>query len=180
LHRQITATDFSSRVHEAAERKNNMSLSPVQAVGQVSNDQLQSSSPTGLQALTPSDFINLMVTELQNQDPTQPESSDQLLSQMSEIGQLQSSDTLQTTLTGLAQQNQIGAASSLIGKAVAGLDANSNSTSGIVSSVNVASSGVTLSLSNGGSMTLANVTSIAPAPTTDTGASTTSTTPAAN
>jgi flagellar basal-body rod modification protein FlgD len=139
-----------------------MSIASVQSTGQVSTDQLRSSSPTGMQALTPSDFINLMVTELQNQDPTQPESSDQLLSQMSQIGQLQSSDTLQTTLTGLAQQNQIGAASSLIGKAVSGLDASSNSTSGIVSSVNVASTGVTLSLDNGGTLPLSSVTSIAP------------------
>src|SRR5271170_6860770 len=135
-----------------------MSVASVQSTGQVSNDQLQSA--TGMQALTPSDFINLMVTELQNQDPTQPESSDQLLSQMSQIGQLQSSDTLQTTLTGLAQQNQIGAASSLIGKAVAGLDSGNNLTSGVVSSVNVASTGVTLGLSNDDSLALASVTSI--------------------
>ena len=55
-------------------------------------------------SLTPNDFINLMVTELQNQDPTQPESSDALLSQMSEIGQLQSSDSLQSTLSGLCSR----------------------------------------------------------------------------
>ena len=83
---------------------------------------------------------------------------------MSQIGQLQSSDTLQSTLSGLAQQNQIGAASSLIGKSVQGLDASSNSVNGIVSSVNVASSGVTLELDNGGSLSLSNVTSIAPRP----------------
>ena len=115
--------------------------------------------------------------ELERQLSTRAEQSTRL---ESEIGQLQSSDTLQTTLTGLAQQNQIGAASSLIGKAVAGLDANNNSTSGVVSSVNVASAGVTLGLSNGDSLSLASVTSIAPASTTDTGASTTATTPAAN
>jgi flagellar basal-body rod modification protein FlgD len=141
-----------------------MSVAPVQSTGQLSTDQLQSA--TGLQALTPSDFINLMVTELQNQDPTQPESSDQLLSQMSQIGQLQSSDTLQTTLSGLAQQNQIGAASSLIGKAVQGLDTANNLTSGVVSSVSVASTGVTLQLDNGQSLSLSSVTSIAPASAT--------------
>jgi len=128
-------------------------------------------------SLTPNDFINLMVTELQNQDPTQPESSDELLSQMSEIGQLQSSDSLQSTLTGLAQQNQIGAASSLIGKSVQGLDANSNSVSGTVSSVNVASSGVTLELDNGSSVSLSNLTSIAPASSSAASTTTGSTSP---
>jgi flagellar basal-body rod modification protein FlgD len=148
-----------------------MTTTSVQSTGQVSTDQLQ--SPTGMASLTPNDFINLMVTELQNQDPTQPESSDALLSQMSEIGQLQSSDSLQTTLSGLAQQNQIGAASSLIGKSVQGLDASSNAVSGIVSSVNVASTGVTLELANGSSVSLTNVTSIAPASTNGTSTTTT-------
>ena len=64
------------------------------------------------------DFIKMMITQLQNQDPLQPTGSDQLLSQMSQIGQMQSASSLQTTLQGLAQQNQIGAASSLIGKTV--------------------------------------------------------------
>jgi flagellar basal-body rod modification protein FlgD len=163
--------EISSGVPPAAERNSNMSIATVQPTGQVSNDQLKNSSSTGLQSLTPSDFISLMVTELQNQDPTQPESSDQLLSQMSQIGQLQSSDTLQSTLTGLAQQNQIGAASSLIGKAIQGLDSSNNSTSGVVSSVSVASTGVTLSLSNGSTVPLSGVTNIAPVSTT--GSSTT-------
>jgi len=152
-----------------------MTTTSVQSTGQVSTDQLQ--SPTGMASLTPNDFINLMVTELQNQDPTQPESSDELLSQMSEIGQLQSSDSLQSTLTGLAQQNQIGAASSLIGKSVQGLDANSNSVSGTVSSVNVASSGVTLELDNGSSVSLSNLTSIAPASSSAASTTTGSTSP---
>ncbi len=153
-----------------------MTTTSVQPTGQVSSDQLQ--SKTGMASLTPNDFINLMVTELQNQDPTQPESSDALLSQMSEIGQLQSSDSLQTTLGGLAQQNQIGAASSLIGKSVQGLDASNNSVTGTVSSVNVASSGVTLELDTGDSVSLTDVTSIAPGSSTtaSTTASTTSAT----
>jgi flagellar basal-body rod modification protein FlgD len=141
-----------------------MTTTSVQSTGQVSSDQLQ--SPTGMASLTPNDFINLMVTELQNQDPTQPESSDELLSQMSEIGQLQSSDSLQTTLSGLAQQNQIGAASSLIGKSIQGLNASNTSVTGTVSSVNVASSGVTLELDTGDSVSLTDVTSIAPASST--------------
>ena len=114
------------------------SITNVASTGQVSSDQLQ--SPTGLASLTPNDFINLMVTELENQDPTQPESNDELLSQMSQIGQLESSDSLQSTLSGLASQNQIGAASSLIGKSVQGMDSGNNTVSGVVSSVSVSTS----------------------------------------
>ena len=120
-------------------------------------------------SLTPSDFINFMVTELQNQNPLDPTDSNEMLQQMSEIGQLQSQDTLQTDLTGMVQQNQVSAASNMIGKLVQGTDQNSNSISGIVTGVQVSSSGVSLSLSTGASMSMANVTAIANAPTTTTG-----------
>lgn len=110
--------------------------------------------------LNPQDFITMLVTQLQNQDPLQPTSSSDLLSQVSQIGQLQSSTTMQTTLQGLAQQNQIGSASSLLGKNVTGLDAQGNAQSGLVSAVQVSTSGVTLSLSGGASLDLSNVTGI--------------------
>lgn len=132
-----------------------------------SGTQLAPKSGTGgMNALKSQDFINMMITQLEHQDPLQPTSSDQLLSQMSQIGQMQSSSQLQTTLSGLAQQNQIGAASALIGKTVQGVDSNQNSLSGIVTSVQVASTGVSLSLDNGHSLPLSGVTNISPGPAT--------------
>src|SRR3954471_3976696 len=81
------------------------------------------------------DFINMMVTQLQNQDPTKPADNGQLLAQMSQIGQLQSNSTLNDSLKGMVLQNQIGAAGNLIGKSVAGRDGQSNSVRGVVNSV---------------------------------------------
>jgi flagellar basal-body rod modification protein FlgD len=113
-----------------------------------------------------------MVTELQNQNPLDPTDSNEMLQQMSEIGQLQSQDTLQTDLTGMVQQNQVSAASNMIGKLVQGTDQNSNSISGLVTGVQVSSSGVSLSLNTGATMSMANVTAITNAPaTTSSGAS---------
>jgi flagellar basal-body rod modification protein FlgD len=124
------------------------------------------SATGGFNSLTPSDFIQMMVTQLENQDPLNPTSSQDLLSQMSSIGQLQSSDTLQTTLTSLSLQSQIGSASSLIGKYVQGTDANQNAVTGTVTSVSVnqAANTVALNLDSGGSLPLANVTGITTAP----------------
>jgi tetratricopeptide (TPR) repeat protein len=68
------------------------------------------------------DFIRMMITQLQNQDPMEPAKNEELLAQMSQIGQLQSSTALQESLKGLVLQNQIGAAGNLIGKLVAGVD----------------------------------------------------------
>src|SRR5215212_2413336 len=76
----------------------------------------------GLQ-LKSEDFIKMMITQLQNQDPTEPVKNEELLAQMSQIGQLESSTQLQTSLKSMVLQNNVGAAGNLIGKMVNGLDA---------------------------------------------------------
>jgi flagellar basal-body rod modification protein FlgD len=116
-------------------------------------------------ALKPEDFIKMMITELQQQDPTEPAKNDQLLAQMSQIGQLQASTDLQDSLKGLVLQNQISSSATLIGKTVQGMDANNNTIGGLVSSVRVQSDGVSLELDNGQSLVLSRVTSITPGPT---------------
>src|SRR3954464_7952440 len=108
------------------------------------------------------DFIKMMVTQLQNQDPLEPAKNQELLAQMSQIGQLQSANSLQDSLKGMVLQNQIGSASSLIGKTVQGLDSADDPVTGIVNSVKVASDGVSLELDNGKSLMLSRVTQIAP------------------
>jgi flagellar basal-body rod modification protein FlgD len=120
-----------------------------------------SSSPSNL-SLTSSDFVNLMITQLQNQDPLNPTDPNALMQQVSEIGQLQSTTQLQTTLSGLASQTQIGAASNLIGKQVNGIDSTNSQVSGQVMSVQVSSSGVNLQLDSGSMVPLSNVTNISP------------------
>jgi flagellar basal-body rod modification protein FlgD len=136
-----------------------------------------SSSPSSTDPynLQPADFIKMMVTQLQNQDPMQPASNSELLAQMSQIGQLQSADELQTTLKSVTLQTQIGSASALIGKSVQGLDTNGNPISGVVNSVQVSGGNVALQLDTGTSLGLSSVTSIGPAPTATAGAPTTGT-----
>jgi flagellar basal-body rod modification protein FlgD len=102
----------------------------------------------------------MLVTQLQNQDPLNPTSSQDLLTQVSDIGQLQSSNQMQTTLTSLSQQSSISAASSLIGKTVNGQDSSGNALSGNVTSVQVSGGNVNLQLSTGSTLALSNVTSI--------------------
>jgi flagellar basal-body rod modification protein FlgD len=126
--------------------------------------------------LQPSDFIKLMVTQLENQDPTQPTSNQDLLTQMSQIGQLESSTSLQTTMTNVSLQSQVGSASALIGKEVTGVDASNNASSGVVNSVSVAGGSVTLNLASGDSMPLSGLASITN-PTATTGNTTGSTSP---
>src|SRR3954454_2116272 len=104
----------------------------------------------------------MMITQLQNQDPMEPAKNDQLLAQMSQIGQLQASTQLQDSLKGLVLQNQISSAATLIGKSVQGMDDNNNTVGGLVNSVRVQTDGVSLELDNGQSLALGRVTAITP------------------
>jgi flagellar basal-body rod modification protein FlgD len=139
-----------------------------------SNSTSSSTDTSGLGSLTASDFVQFLVTELQNQDPTNPTDPSQMLGQLSQIGQMQSSSDLQTSLSSMVQQNQIASASNMIGKYVQGTDSNGNSISGSVTSVQVTSNAVNLGLNNGLSMGLGSVSSIgsAPASSSSTGSST--------
>jgi flagellar basal-body rod modification protein FlgD len=105
----------------------------------------------------------MMVTQLQNQDPTQPTSNEDILQQISQIGQLQSSDTLQTDLSTMVLQNSISSAGNLIGKSVQGVDTTGANSSGLVNSVQVQNGSVYLQLDSGKQMLLSNVQNISAA-----------------
>ena len=107
------------------------------------------------------DFIKMMITQLQNQDPMEPAKNQELLAQMSQIGQLQSATALQDSLKTMVLQNQIGAAGNLIGKMVEGLGDTNDKVRGLVSSVRVTSDGVFLDLDNGKTLSMSRVTTIA-------------------
>lgn len=131
------------------------------------------SAPSAANTLTANDFIKFMITQLQNQDPLNPTDSNQMLTQMSQIGQLESSTNLQSSLSTMVQQNQIASAANMIGKYVQGTDQNSNKTTGTVTAVQVTTNGVNLTMDNGDTVPLNNVTAITNAPpTTATGSST--------
>jgi len=112
------------------------------------------------------DFIKMMLTQLQNQDPLEPAKNQELLAQMSQIGQLQSANQLQDTLKSLTLQNQLGSAGNMIGKLVQGIDSNNDNIVGLVDSVRVEYNQVFLELDSGKTLPMGNVIAIANPPST--------------
>ena len=115
----------------------------------------------GTKALSSADFLNLMIHQLSNQDPLNPTDSNQLLTQMSQISNLQSNSDMQASLASLTLQQSIGAGGNLIGKTINGIDGYGNAVSGIVTSVKVIDKNVYLELDNGHDLPMKNVTQIA-------------------
>ena len=71
------------------------------------------------------DFIQLMITELQHQDPLDPMDNSQMLEQIGQIREIASNDNLTDTLESLMMSQGVSTAGSMIGQRVSGLsDAN--------------------------------------------------------
>ncbi len=116
---------------------------------------------TGFAGLTSSDFMKLLIAQLQNQDPSNPLDSDQLLNQVSQMRSLQANLELESALKGLTLGQQLSSASSLIGKTVTAVTGtNQTEVNGEVESV-VVKDGAALLRINGAEIPMKDVTGIA-------------------
>jgi flagellar basal-body rod modification protein FlgD len=91
-----------------------------------------STSQSGFGSLTTTDFMQMLIAELQNQDPTQPMSSEDLLSQLTTMSQLQSTTELDSSLQANTTNQQLSIGASFIGKSINGTDDSGKAVSGVV------------------------------------------------
>lgn len=87
---------------------------------------------TGFSGLTAEDFLKLLITELQNQDPTEPLGNEQLLAQLSSMRELQSNVELSDTLTEISLGQSLTQAAGLIGKEIEGQADDQPAVAGVV------------------------------------------------
>lgn len=102
-------------------------------------------SQNGLSSLNSEDFFKLLVAEMQSQDPFEPSSTADIISQVSQIRTIEQSSELTSTLDAMTQQQRMGGASELIGKFVqaiaAGPDGEAAMYEGVVTAVRFLSDG---------------------------------------
>ncbi len=110
--------------------------------------------------LESTEFVRILVEELQNQDPFSPNDSAAILEQLSSLRNIESQTLLGDQIGELVKQNQVAAAGNLIGKLVEGIDSSNNNTSGVVTSVRVTDEGVFLELDTGRTMDVTQVSQI--------------------
>lgn len=89
------------------------------------NNTSTSSSSSSAGAMSQSDFLKLMVAQLQAQDPTNPVDNQQFASQMAQFSTLSATQDLNTTVSSLASQlttasqtNQVLSSANLVGRNV--------------------------------------------------------------
>jgi len=83
-------------------------------------------------------FLQLLVQQMQSQDPLEPMDNAQMLSQLAQFTSLEQMNNLNSsfeTLSGNVDQLNFISASSMIGRQVTGVDTSGNQVSGVISSV---------------------------------------------
>lgn len=138
--------------------------------GSTSTGNTSTSSSNGLQGYSVNDFMNMLVSELQNQDPTNPTDSSTIMSQIGTIQSIESTQQLQSTMQSMQLSQDVTTANNLLGRQITGLDTGNNTVTGVVNSVAIAGGNITLNVANS-TVTLNNVSSIS----TDSSSSSTTT-----
>ncbi len=96
------------------------------------------STSDALSGLDMDEFLNLMITELQNQDPLDPTDNSEFLQQITQIREIGASDRLSSTLDSVLAGQNLSTASGLIGKDVKALSPDGEELEGTVERVTVA------------------------------------------
>jgi flagellar basal-body rod modification protein FlgD len=117
--------------------------------------------PNRFAELSSGEFVKILVTELTNQDPFQPNDSAAILEQLSSLRSIESQNTLQSKLEDLVLQNQISQAGGLIGKVVQGLTESNDRIEGVVTAVRVVEGKAHLELDTGRTLPISRVEAIA-------------------
>jgi flagellar basal-body rod modification protein FlgD len=114
-------------------------ISPVTNQSQGSAADTSSLGTAGL--LDPSTFLSLLVDELKYQNPLDPTSSSDFMSQIAQLSQVEQLSTVSSA-------SQMGEAAGLIGKTVTANDESGQAISGVVTGVTNGSSGPLLNVGN--------------------------------
>ncbi len=129
-----------------------------------SSDSTKSTSEDllGTDALGKDQFLQLLVLQMQNQDPMSPTDNTEMIAQLAQFSSLEQMQNLNEsfeTLSGNIDQLNFINASGMVGKEVTGLDINGEAITGVVDSVSMEDSIVYLLIGDN-VMSMAGVTEI--------------------
>ena len=136
-------------------------MSTISAFGP--DTQAALASGRGQQALNTEEFMQLLITELTNQDPFEPMKNQDLLNQISSIQELESNQRMSNSFDGMVNRfdgfigqldtlllrEQLSTASRMIGQLVSGTDTDGNPAFGQVRTVSVKNDEIMLDLDTG-------------------------------
>lgn len=117
----------------------------------ISNTSTSNPVSTGdaFSSLSSGEFLEIIFTEIQNQDPLEPQDTSAMIDQLSALRSIESDEQIVNSLNALVSQNQLAAASGLIGSFVSGVSLANQRVADLVVSVSQTESGPILNLFSG-------------------------------
>ncbi|GHS90476.1 hypothetical protein FACS1894139_00350 [Planctomycetales bacterium] len=117
---------------------------------------------TGGMQVSSDQFLQLLVTQMSNQDPLAPMQDTEMMAQYAQLQQLDNQQTMTSAMTDMRKEYAIQGASSLIGKSVTATDSSGKTTTGVAVSIVYAKddNNVEIKLDDGTSVNYGDITSV--------------------
>ena len=128
-----------------------MTVTPVSTSTTTSAQATSSAASSTDNTLNYNNFLQLLVAQLQNQDPTNPSDPTTFVSQLASFSAVEQQVNTNSKLDALLTQTELSQAGSMIGLTVTSSD---GAVSGQVASVQITASGATATLTNGQTLSL--------------------------
>jgi flagellar basal-body rod modification protein FlgD len=129
-----------------------MTTTPVPAISSTPSPTASATSASA--TVDYNEFLQLMVAELKNQDPTTPTDPTQFMSQLASFSQVEQQINTNTKLDTMLTAQALSQADATIGRTVTSSD---GTTTGVISSVAIsATGGLTATLASGSTLALGN------------------------
>jgi flagellar basal-body rod modification protein FlgD len=142
-----------------------MTISPIASSTSAGATSQSATASNPLQSLTdPNTFLNLLVAQLKYQDPLNPTSGTQFLTQTAQLTEVETMNTLSTEVSQEAAQQQQMASTSMIGQTVNATLSDGTTVSGVVQGVSLTTTGGPTLNVNGTSVPLGAVQSVGTPP----------------
>ncbi|MCK1284597.1 flagellar hook assembly protein FlgD [Bradyrhizobium sp. 44] len=124
-------------------------MNVTSATDSTSKSSSSTSSTTSSTGVDYNTFLQLLVAEMKNQDPTNPMDTSQYMSQFAQLSSVEQAMQTNNKLDALLSSQSLSQANGLIGKTVSFTDSTGASFSGKVASVSINSDGSIATLENG-------------------------------
>ncbi len=121
-------------------------VNPLNNTPTVSTNVAQPSQQANASTVDYDAFLSLLVTQLRNQDPTEPTDNAELMAQLASFSSVEQQIQINDRLDTLISSNLLGDAGNLIGKTLTSAD---GATTGVVNSVILQESGILAELESG-------------------------------
>jgi flagellar basal-body rod modification protein FlgD len=136
-------------------------MSTTSSISSVTNNASSSTlSTTQTASDLKNEFLQMLLTQLKNQDPTDPVDDTAMLGEEAQFSTLEQMQDMNSNLVSMMAMQNVSQAVSLVGKTVTGTDTSGASATGTVSSLVFSDGSPELKLADGSIITLANVTAI--------------------